>query len=173
MKLNEAILAVLRYLHNGGIADTWLLSPTSGTFTVNSGEISLDGDFEAGDWIVIADGKKRHSGIYLLEAPEENATPQLFALKNGTGEESPFDGNITFTGTVYRLNVPFGFIDLCKEIRDYMLSDDGKPNSLISESIINSYKWTRATDADGKPLGWKDLFSDRLPPFVMWNSVQI
>ncbi|MCL2856199.1 MAG: hypothetical protein FWE19_00545 [Oscillospiraceae bacterium] len=178
MKLDETILTVIRHLHNGGVADTWLDVPTRGEFVIDSGNIVIDSDdFVIGDWVLLVDNAKRYSGIFLLGEPvgatsEPPKTP-LYALKNGTDDESPVDGKRAFVGAIYRLVLPVGFVALCSEIRDFMLSDEGAPTLLSSEKVIGAYSWTAATGKDGQPLTWAGVFKDKLPPFVMFSSLKI
>lgn len=65
-----------------------------------------------------------------------------------------------FTGTIVALAVPKPFIELCEEIKAYNESPEAKGN-YTSESF-GGYSYTKATGANGAPLGWQGIFKERL-----------
>ena len=57
--------------------------------------------------------------------------------------------------------VPPALIELATEIEEYNNSDAGKASPFTSESF-GGYAYTKATDANGSPIGWKKAFASRL-----------
>ena len=66
-----------------------------------------------------------------------------------------------FHGAVWSMAVPPAVIDLATEIEEYNKSDAGKPSPFTSESF-GGYAYTKATDANGAPIGWQKAFASRL-----------
>ena len=66
-----------------------------------------------------------------------------------------------FNGSVWAMAVPPAVIDLAAEIEEYNKSDAGKASPFTSESF-GGYAYTKATDANGAPIGWKKAFASRL-----------
>ena len=67
----------------------------------------------------------------------------------------------TFHGAVWAMAVPPTLIDLATEIEEYNNSDAGKSSPYTSESF-GGYSYTKATDANGTPIGWQKAFASRL-----------
>jgi len=59
------------------------------------------------------------------------------------------------------------FKKLCNEIHAFRLSPAGKESPYTSESVYGAFSKTRATRADGLPIGWIDVFAKRLKPYRM------
>ena len=66
-----------------------------------------------------------------------------------------------FNGAVWAMAVPPSVIDLATEIDEYNKSDAGKASPFTSESF-GGYAYTKATDANGAPIGWQKAFASRL-----------
>lgn len=66
-----------------------------------------------------------------------------------------------FEGAVWAMAVPPTLIALAAEIKAYNDSDAGKPSPYTSESF-GGYSYTKATDANGAPIGWQKAFASRL-----------
>ena len=66
-----------------------------------------------------------------------------------------------FHGAVWAMAVPPTLIALSAEIEEYNKSDAGKPSPFTSESF-GGYAYTKATDANGAPIGWQKAFASRL-----------
>ena len=66
-----------------------------------------------------------------------------------------------FEGAVWAMAVPPTLIALSAEINAYNDSDAGKPSPFTSESF-GGYAYTKATDANGAPIGWQKAFASRL-----------
>lgn len=69
-----------------------------------------------------------------------------------------------FSGSVWSMAVPPSVIDLAEEIKKYNESDEAKPSAYISESF-GGYSYSKATDKNGAPMGWKKVFASRLNPY--------
>ena len=66
-----------------------------------------------------------------------------------------------FEGAVWAMSLPPDLIALSAEIEEYNKSDAGKPSPFTSESF-GGYAYTKATDANGSPIGWQKAFASRL-----------
>ena len=66
-----------------------------------------------------------------------------------------------FSGAVWAMAVPPTLIALAAEIKAYNDSDAGKASPYTSESF-GGYSYTKATDANGAPIGWQKAFASRL-----------
>lgn len=66
-----------------------------------------------------------------------------------------------FSGSVWSMAVPPAVIDLAAEIKKYNESDEAKPSAYTSESF-GGYSYSKATDENGAPIGWKKVFASRL-----------
>ena len=111
-----------------------------GTFTISGGSISPSNFLQDGQYFrivgsVFNDGVHRH--------PAHDLTDE------------------TFDGAVWAMAVPPAVIDLATEIEEYNKSDAGKPSSYISENF-GGYGYTKATDENGLPAGWRSVFRSEL-----------
>ena len=111
-----------------------------GTFTISGGSISPSNFLQDGQYFrivgsVFNDGVHRH--------PAHDLTDE------------------TFDGAVWAMAVPPAVIDLATEIEEYNKSDAGKPSSYISENF-GGYGYTKATDENGLPVGWRSVFKSEL-----------
>ena len=111
-----------------------------GTFTISGGSISPSNFLQDGQYFrivgsVFNDGVHRH--------PAHDLTDE------------------TFDGAVWAMAVPPAVIDLATEIEEYNKSDAGKPSSYISENF-GGYGYTKATDENGLPVGWRSVFRSEL-----------
>lgn len=69
-----------------------------------------------------------------------------------------------FSGSVWAMAVPPTLIALAEDIKKYNESDEAKPSAYTSESF-GGYSYSKATNSDGSPIGWKKVFASRLRPF--------
>ena len=111
-----------------------------GTFTISDGSLSPSNFLQSGQYYrivgsVFNDGVHRH--------PAHDLTDE------------------TFDGAVWAMAVPPAVVDLATEIEEYNKSDVGKPSPYISENF-GGYGYTKATDANGTPIGWQKAFASRL-----------
>ena len=70
-----------------------------------------------------------------------------------SGNEELRDGD--FFGEVWLLAVPRAVIELADEIKEWNVSN--KPSAYQSESF-GGYSYTKASNADGSPMGWEGAF---------------
>ena len=111
-----------------------------GTFTISDGSISPSNFLQSGQYYrivgsVFNDGVHRH--------PAHDLTDE------------------TFDGAVWAMAVPPAVVELAAEIEEYNKSDVGKPSPFTAESF-GGYSYTKATDANGAPIGWQKAFAGRL-----------
>ena len=66
-----------------------------------------------------------------------------------------------FDGCIFAMAVPPDFLKLVSDIKEYEQSDAGKPSPYTSESF-GGYSYTKATDANGAPIGWQKAFAGRI-----------
>lgn len=66
-----------------------------------------------------------------------------------------------FSGSVWAMAVPPSVVALAEEIKKYNESDEAKPSAYTSESF-GGYSYSKATDENGAPMGWKKVFANRL-----------
>ena len=66
-----------------------------------------------------------------------------------------------FSGSVWAMAVPPSVVALAEEIKKYNESDEAKPSAYTSESF-GGYSYSKATDENGAPMGWKKVFASRL-----------
>lgn len=64
-----------------------------------------------------------------------------------------------FNGTVWALAVPPAVVSLADEIATW--SAKNEPSAYTSESF-GGYSYSKATNANGQPMGWEDVFKSRL-----------
>ena len=67
----------------------------------------------------------------------------------------------SFSGAVWSMALPPALIDLAAEIKKYNDSDEAKPSAYNSESF-GGYAYTKATNSDGIPIRWQDVFKKSL-----------
>ena len=65
-----------------------------------------------------------------------------------------------FDGAVWEMRLPPAFLSLVADIEAYQ-TNAGAPSAFVSESF-GGYAYQKATDASGAPIGWQQVFADRL-----------
>ena len=110
-----------------------------GTFTISGGSIAPLDFLQEGQYFRIV-GSVFNDGVY--QYPAE--------LKDEV-----------FEGAVWAMAVPPTLIALAAEIKEYNDSDAGKASPFTAESF-GGYSYTKATDANGAPIGWQKAFASRL-----------
>lgn len=111
-----------------------------GTFTISGGSIAQLDFLQEGQYFRII-GSVFNDGVH--QYPASDLTDE------------------TFHGAVWSMAVPPSVIDLAAEIEEYNNSDAGKPSPFTAESF-GGYSYTKATDANGAPIGWQKAFASRL-----------
>ena len=110
------------------------------TYTISGGSIAPLDFLQDGQYFRII-GSIFNDGVY--QYPATSLTDEVFE------------------GAVWSMAVPPSVIDLAAEIEEYNKSDDGKASPFTSESF-GGYAYTKATDANGMPIGWQKAFASRL-----------
>ena len=111
-----------------------------GKFTISGGSIAPLDFLQEGQYFRIV-GSVFNDGVYQYPATSL------------TDEE--------FEGAVWAMAVPPTLIALAAEIEAYNDSDAGKASPFTAESF-GGYSYTKATDANGAPIGWQKAFASRL-----------
>lgn len=111
-----------------------------GKFEINGGSIAPLDFLQDGQYFRIV-GSVFNDGVY--QYPATSLTDEVFE------------------GAVWAMAVPPTLIALSAEIEEYNKSDAGKPSPFSSESF-GGYSYTKATDANGAPIGWQKAFASRL-----------
>ena len=111
-----------------------------GTFTISGGSISPLDFLQEGQYFRIV-GSVFNDGVY--QYPATSLTDEVFE------------------GAVWAMALPPSLIALSAEIEEYIKSDAGKASPYTSESF-GGYAYTKATDANGAPIGWQKAFASRL-----------
>ena len=115
---------------------------------------------------------KIHEGIFTIDggkiAPldfiQEN---QYFRIVGSVFNDGVYQYPATsltdevFEGSVWAMAVPPSVVALAEEIKKYNESDEAKPSAYTSESF-GGYSYSKATDENGAPIGWKKVFASRL-----------
>ena len=111
-----------------------------GTFTISGGSIAPLDFLQEGQYFRIV-GSVFNDGVY--QYPATSLTDEVFE------------------GAVWAMAAPPTLIALAAEIEAYNDSDASKASPYTSESF-GGYSYTKATDANGAPIGWQKAFASRL-----------
>ena len=111
-----------------------------GKFEISGGSIASLDFLQEGQYFRIV-GSVFNDGVY--QYPATSLTDEVFE------------------GAVWAMALPPSIIALAAEIKAYNDSDAGKPSPFTSESF-GGYAYTKATDANGAPIGWQKAFASRL-----------
>ena len=111
-----------------------------GTFAISGGSIAPLDFLHEGQYFRIV-GSVFNDGVY--QYPATSLTDEVFE------------------GAVWAMAVPPTLIALSAEIEAYNDSDAGKASPYTTESF-GGYSYTKATDANGAPIGWQKAFASRL-----------
>ena len=111
-----------------------------GTFTISGGSISPSDFLQDGQYFrivgsVFNDGVHRH--------PAHDLTDE------------------TFDGAVWAMAVPPAVIELLQKIQEFEAAAANSPTAYTSESF-GGYSYTKATDENGLPAGWRSVFRSEL-----------
>ena len=111
-----------------------------GTFTISGGSISPSDFLQDGQYFrivgsVFNDGVHRH--------PAHDLTDE------------------TFDGAVWAMAVPPAVVELLQKIQEFEASTANTPTAYTSESF-GGYSYTKATDENGLPVGWRSVFKSEL-----------
>ena len=120
-------------------------SSMRGTWTIAGGHLTPGDLLLPGDWIAL-EGSLYNDGAHQLD--EHGDLP-------GARDE-------TFTGVIWLLRPPGAFLELCAEIAAWEARWD---TGALAQERLEGYGWRGATDANGLPVDWRDVFRARLIPY--------
>lgn len=121
-------------------------------FNIKNNKIKVKGKYFPNQFIKI-ENSITNDGIYKII----NFENQEIEIENTTDEE--------FEGAIYGLAIPKDFIKLAKEIEEYQKSNPISKSNIISESYLNGYSYTMATNSNGQVSGWQDVFKNKLDTY--------
>lgn len=111
-----------------------------GTFTISGGSISPSDFLQDGQYFRIV-GSVFNDGVYRYPAHD-------------LADE-------TFKGAVWAMNVEPAVIELLQKIQEFEAATANAPTAYTSESF-GGYTYTKATDENGLPVGWRSVFKNEL-----------
>ena len=111
-----------------------------GTFTISGGSISPSNFLQDGQYFRIV-GSVFNDGVYRYPAHD-------------LADE-------TFKGAVWAMAVPPAVVELLHKIQEFEAAAANVPTAYISESF-GGYSYTKATDENGLPVGWRSVFKSEL-----------
>lgn len=158
MKLNDVMLLLMQRLRN---AFEVVGHEYTGDFTINDQGELYGSRLPRRGWVAVTgsflnDGVYFFNGTYLLSSPEDN----------DKSKEAIQTMQEDFSGTIYQLKPPVGFVALCRDIKAFFESPAGIATGAtsMSESNVGRHKWsiTFARDENGTPKGWYAAFASRI-----------
>ena len=114
-------------------------------FTIEGGNITPSDFLKENDYYRII-GSRFNDGVY--QYPNSDLTDEVF------------------DGAVWVMRIPPDVITLAQNIEEYSKSDAGKPSAYVSESF-GGYSYTKATNSNGTPQSWRQVFEDELSGWRM------
>ena len=111
-----------------------------GTFTISGGSISPSDFLQDGQYFRIV-GSVFNDGVYRY--PAHDLVDE------------------TFNGSVWAMAVPPAVVELLHKIQEFETAAANAPTAYTSESF-GGYSYTKATDANGAPIGWQKVFASSL-----------
>ena len=111
-----------------------------GTFTISGGSISPSDFLQDGQYFRIV-GSVFNDGVYRY--PKHDLVDE------------------TFKGAVWAMAVPPAVIELLQKIQEFEAATANAPTAYTSESF-GGYSYTKATDENGLPVGWRSVFKKEL-----------
>ena len=111
-----------------------------GIFTISDGSISPSNFLQDGQYFRIV-GSVFNDGVYRY--PAHDLVDE------------------TFKGAVWAMDVPPAVVELLHKIQEFEAATANSPTTYISESF-GGYSYTKATDENGLPVGWRSVFKNEL-----------
>lgn len=121
-------------------------------FEIRNNKIKVKGNYFPNQFIKV-ENSIMNDGIYKIISFEN----QEIEIENTIDEE--------FEGAIYGLAIPKDFIELIKEIEEYQKMNPISKSNVISESYLNGYSYTMATNSNGQISGWQDVFKSKLDTY--------
>ena len=127
-------------------------------FSIEGGEISPHAVFPKGSYIAIEDSAFHNSVFKVGEGGALEGVPA------GVFDEK-------FTGKVWFLRPPSGFLSLCEEIAAFI---EKTPKGAYQSESFGAYAYTRASGKNGGVLTWQEQFSEALSGYRrMFTEVRV
>ena len=167
--LNQTMLLIMALINNH-----FIIRGESGHYNLSNNQIILQGDYKINQYIIISKAELV-TGLYQITDKKQllgnnNITINtILNIKYFYTLDIPYDTidimDEEFEGIIYGLRIPPTFINIAIQINDYINSSVGKIGPYTSETVISTHTWSKATNKDGLPVGWQDLFEDKLIVF--------
>ena len=157
--LNRTINAVCARLANFFVIPA---QTTEGKHTLTNGQITLLQDFKVGQRIYIEPPREewiRAPGSWAIKSKLEVSDGFLYDLD---GAEDISD---EWAGVIYGQRIPPALVSLAEKIAAWTESPKNAPTAVVSHGVGGYYTETRATGADGLPVGWEAVFAKDLAQF--------
>lgn len=127
-------------------------------FTIQDGAITPHALFAPGSYIAIEDSAF-HNGVFRV-----GSDGVLEGVPAGVFDEK-------FTGKVWFLRPPSGFLSLCEEIAAFV---EKTPKGAYQSESFGAYAYTRASGKNGGVLTWQERFSNELSEYRrMFTEVRV
>lgn len=115
----------------------------------------------------IINNKIKVKGVYLpsqyiriMDSILNDGVYKIISFENGYMEIEGLQ-NEEFEGWICGLSIPKTFIELTEKIKEYEAKNPNISN-VISESYLNGYSYSKATNAKGQVNTWRDMFNAEL-----------
>lgn len=132
-----------------------------GTYTITGGALTLDFMKDGQRFHIV--GSDLNDGVY---------TWHVSGIKNDDDDADAELQDETFTGCIMPMAVPKVFLDLCKEIGEWVANYGAKVDSPFqSESVIGVYSYEKGSVSGSAANGgntsptWETVFASRLNPY--------
>lgn len=122
-----------------------------GKFEIKNNKIKTKGKYLPNQFIKI-ENSIMNDGIYKILS----FANQEIIIEGSTDEE--------FQGEIYGLAIPKDFLELVIKIEEYNKKNPSADN-VISESYLNGYSYSKATNSEGQVSTWKDIFKGELQQY--------
>ena len=151
MELNRIIDMVCAHLRNHFIEGE---RHEAGLFELKNGKIKLKTEYREGQRLLLTGGMFAN-GSHKITSKRKMGDGFTYTLESLEGVNDKI-------AIVYGQRIPSQFLALCEEIKEFKEAGHNKQSAIVSESVAGFHKWQKATDANGKPLGWEAVFADEL-----------
>lgn len=121
------------------------------------------------NWFVVSNGKhfgnfSIKGGITLPFLQDGQYFRIIGSVFNDGLHQYPAEGltDEDFDGAIWALAIPKNILDIAKEIEEYNAKSGDR--TYTSESF-GGYSYSKATNSNGLPVGWQEVFSAKLKPY--------
>jgi len=136
-------------------------------FTIESGRIELTGEYNINSYIAIT-GSVLNDFVYKIIEREDSDSGYIYELDSAQPLEDE-----KFTGAIYPLKIPRGFLILVDEIKANI---ERTPQTAFVSERFADYSYSLATGKDGLPASWQQVFRGKLHFWRKprnWSGVRI